>query len=165
MDSWKLVVPGDTSRGCQEIGPWPQGCCLGQMVTNSGGTVLPNFSQARKVIGNSRHSLQGPARFVTYMVRITNTDKPALSTNASNTKRPRFYLSACLSIFVRFPNRMSGFSSVHFLVRQSPCENRRTKRLSRTANFEASSLLGRSFFFGKLQLISVRISFLFMLWP
>jgi hypothetical protein len=50
------------------------------------------FSQARKAIGKSRHNLQWyiysarPARSVTYMVRITNSDKPTLSTNASNTK-------------------------------------------------------------------------------
>jgi hypothetical protein len=33
------------------------------------------------------------------MVRITNTDKPALSTNASNTKRPRFYLFIYLLVY------------------------------------------------------------------
>jgi len=72
------------------------------------------------------------------------------------------YLSACLSIFAHFSNRLSGSSPVHLssvkvrarTAEESTCYGRQ--------NFEASSLLGRGVF-GKLQLISVRISVLFML--
>ena len=162
------MVPGDTSRGCQVIGPWPQGRCLGQMVTNSG------HGSSKLQSGNESYwELTSyparPARFVTYMVRITNSGKPTLSTNASNTKS-RLYLF--IYLFIYLPVSPSLHASLNACPTLHPSTSHPSKSVREQSN-KAPATDGKfwSFLpsgegcFGKQQLISVRISVLFMLWP